>query len=988
MCAHIRAFHKPLSCAIIFFAGFLLSASSNTIRGQSASTPSAAWVDDWTHHHLVFSNPGSAAEAIARGRFEQWLKITQDPRYRLQQLKRSLTQRAVSAAPDFSARQAILSNAGVSSGKTSSSGNSSIQKDWSAGLDGADESAVGTVNTNNATSASSITVGSATIRAGAPVAATASGTFSGAPTANQTATITNGSNVLTLTVGGTAGTGTLSVTARPGTGTNTLTVGTLSYSFESYCGFQTNCISRPFGYTDSQYAGNIYAALADNSSYCTTYGTGSGCFAHMTSNTGITLGTFTAHSSTSFTVTNTTGTSLPFSSTATGVTAAGGPIPGYTGSNACSSSTAGTFVLDTNTTNLATNLAAAISTCNSHYSTVGVTAASSGAVVTVTAAAAGGGGNNIALGETLTGFAWSGADLTGGSDGTSATTFGYEGLSTSQVAADIATAINENTTLEGSGGVTATASGNTVTVTSRTTGTGTVALGVTSFSGFSWNHTELAGGATGTGAVQPNAYPAMYGASFTSASCSDFVIYPTGKAGGASSASVVAFDNLYTGGCSGAVPSVYWAYNTGGTVTTAPVISLDGSQVAFVQVSGTTASLVVLKWAAGSDQSVGSPQTLSSQTSGSLYRSCTAPCMYTLAFSGAHNDSISAPYYDFVSDNLYVGDDSGNLHQFTGVFNGDPAENGSPWPVNLGTAKISSPVLDCGTGRVIVGDLAGTLHSVTAATGAIYGTATGLGDAIADAPLLDGSAEILFVFVTASGSYSWTGYNAIYEFPTSFTSFSSPETPGVEPVSAAAYAAGSGYYLYSGMFDNVYFQSANETGNIYVVGGTGTAGGGELYRVGISGGGMTGSTAVTNVNSSERPWPSPVAGFCNGACTANATQTTAGTDYIFFSVNRGNKTGCTNAAGNGCVLAYNVSNPAAISQAGTGLNVTTPGTNGCWATTGMVIDNSAINLTGAQQIYFINFNGARAGGTSGATSSACTAGTATLNAVQASQANP
>ena len=45
--------------------------------------------DDWTHHYLVFSNPGTAQQAIENGRFEEWLKIVDDPRFTLQQIKRS-----------------------------------------------------------------------------------------------------------------------------------------------------------------------------------------------------------------------------------------------------------------------------------------------------------------------------------------------------------------------------------------------------------------------------------------------------------------------------------------------------------------------------------------------------------------------------------------------------------------------------------------------------------------------------------------------------------------------------------------------------------------------------------------------------------------------------------------------------------------------------------------------------------------------------------
>lgn len=153
---------------------------------------------------------------------------------------------------------------------------------------------------------------------------------------------------------------------------------------------------------------------------------------------------------------------------------------------------------------------------------------------------------------------------------------------------------------------------------------------------------------------------------------------------------------------------------------------------------------------------------------------------------------------------------------------------------------------------------------------------------------------------------------------------------------------------------------------------------------------------VTGLNSTLYPFPSPVSEFCNNgasACTSDGTTTTAGTDYIFFSVNRGAVSGCTNATGNGCVLSYKVSNPAAVVISGTGLNVTTPGTNGCWATGGIVVDNSVPTATvaGASQTYFIGFGSNAAGGpTLGAqTSSHCSAGAAaTIAATQASQSNP
>lgn len=668
----------------------------------------------------------------------------------------------------------------------------------------------------------------------------------------------------------------------------------------------------------------------------------------------------------------------------------GSVVTGTAGTNTCTSSTSGTFATSSSATTLASNLATAISFCPA---AAGITATSSGAVVTVTARTVGSSGNSIAIADGLSNFTWSGPDLSGGTDGTtSGTTFAYwsgaAAASMTQLAANIATAINANTTLGTL--VSATPVGSQVIVTALMPGTvGNTYATTASLTGFTWTGATLTGGLDGA-TVQPNMAPAKYSFGTTTASCSDFVVYPTGTAGATRAASIAAFSNLYTVGCTGTVPSPSWAYNTGGMVTTSPVLSLDGSQVVFVQVSGTTASLVLLKWAPDAG-TLTMPVTLSSQTAAS-YRGCTAPCMLTLPFNGNRNDTFSAPFYDYLGDAAYVGDDSGYLHKFTGVLNGTPAEVTSTWPVNLGTNKLSSPVYD-GTAYVIVGDFGGVLHSVTAATGAIHGTTVSVGDVIADAPLVDGNAGTVYAFVTTGNVTYQHNHNAVFKLPTNFTSITAPTAAVFEPLGSGA----AGYYLYAGTFDNVYYSSAAHTGNLYVVGNTSTAGGATLYRIPITASSMgTPVSAVTGLNSGSRPFPSPVSEFCNNgasACTSDGTKTTAGTDYVFFSVNRGNVAGCTNTAGNGCILSYNVSNPTGVVISGTGLNVTTPGTNGCWATGGIVVDNSVPTgtLAGASQTYFIGLGGNAAGGpTLGTkTSSNCTSGTAaTISATQASQSNP
>jgi hypothetical protein len=115
-----------------------------------------------------------------------------------------------------------------------------------------------------------------------------------------------------------------------------------------------------------------------------------------------------------------------------------------------------------------------------------------------------------------------------------------------------------------------------------------------------WSVLLGASGAT----VGAGNYPAKYSFSISAtplcgnAGTPDYAVYNTSLAGSSTQASIVAYDNLYAS-CSGQVPSDYWAFNTGGAVVTSVVLSLDGSQLVFVQTPASgSAQLVLLKWAA------------------------------------------------------------------------------------------------------------------------------------------------------------------------------------------------------------------------------------------------------------------------------------------------------------------------------------------------------------------------------------------------------
>jgi hypothetical protein len=421
----------------------------------------------------------------------------------------------------------------------------------------------------------------------------------------------------------------------------------------------------------------------------------------------------------------------------------------------------------------------------------------------------------------------------------------------------------------------------------------------------------------GAGNLLPNTYPAKWSFDTTMANCStDFGIFATGASGSASQATIVAYTNLYSG-CGGTVPSVYWSYNTGTSAinSLSPVFSADGSQVAFVQSSGGVSSLVVLKWAANA-----SLLSLST-TAAASYRSCTAPCMAVLPFASGSLDGYASPYYDYANDIAYVGDNDGALHQFTGVFNGTPAETtASPWPVAL-AGTLSSPVLDSVSGLIMVGSQNGQLYSVNSATGAVVGTSSSLGgpNGVYDAPLVDSSKATVYAFA-----------GAVYQFPITFTS-------------GAGTAADTGVGnlpMFSGAFDESYFDTYSSTGQLYVCGQTASNQTQALDIIYLTNNVMGsvekfGYSAEFNPSGFQVGYEalcSPVTEFWNASANLGS-----GYDYFFLSTQEGHfcveLTGCWYGFSGETFATYG------LAAGGTG---------------GIIVDNAvgSGNLAGASQVYY------------------------------------
>jgi hypothetical protein len=424
---------------------------------------------------------------------------------------------------------------------------------------------------------------------------------------------------------------------------------------------------------------------------------------------------------------------------------------------------------------------------------------------------------------------------------------------------------------------------------------------------------------------------------------------------------IVAFNQLYkgdplSGGC-GAVtatdvyrPAVMFSYNTGtGAIArTSPVISYfdGGKQIAFVQSSsGSVGQLVLLKWANGAPTaSTGTPSVPNSVTPAN-YRTCTAPCMAVMPFANSANDTNSSAFVNYFGDELWVGDDSGNLHKFTGVFSGTPTEvvTGG-FPAAVSSNALGSPVFNF-AGTVFVGDASGaasggSLNSVNATSGAVLHSAriaADSGPGVRSAPLIDGSANRAYAFVGADRSTSCSGgpCHAMAQFNTATFN-----VEGVSPVATSQIGISTaGDVQWSGRFDNAYLTNAQPTGSIYVCAKSATvADRTTLWKIPVTNNTLGAPVAGATVTSGAASC-SPMSRVKNGLTN----------EYLFFSVTaNGNATGCTGA----CVYMFNLANLDGANGTtwGTG-NTARAGLSATGGAGGMVIDNVS-STAGSSQLYY------------------------------------
>jgi hypothetical protein len=342
----------------------------------------------------------------------------------------------------------------------------------------------------------------------------------------------------------------------------------------------------------------------------------------------------------------------------------------------------------------------------------------------------------------------------------------------------------------------------------------------------------------------------------------DYVVFNTSLAGGAAQASIIAFNELYStqggagGMCGSSGPSVMWAYNTGtGSVVTSPVISGDGTKVAYVEsvgAGGVGSILHILQFKTGEGTGIITPHAAPTTLAGA-WSTCAAgtSCIANITFNGtvASTDSNSSPFYNYNTDTLYVGDNNGFLHKFTGVFLGTPTEvSSSFWPVDVnGTAGLSSPVMDNVSVNIFVGDNTGALSyvkevgsttgscsgggnatpclglSLGASSGAVTtinvtigatptSNGTSPSGAVTDGPIVDGTAQVVFV---TNGTETGGNNGTLIETNTALGSSTVGQV--IANIGIGGNSAG-GTPIHSGAFDQAYLNSVDGTGHLYVCG--------------------------------------------------------------------------------------------------------------------------------------------------------------------------
>jgi hypothetical protein len=414
-------------------------------------------------------------------------------------------------------------------------------------------------------------------------------------------------------------------------------------------------------------------------------------------------------------------------------------------------------------------------------------------------------------------------------------------------------------------------------------------------------------------------YPAKYSFSLAQ-SASDILVFNTNETGSTTSAQIMGINALYT------TPAVVFAYyntsDTADVANTSVIFDGLGDQVAYITINGGHAFLNVLRYktAAGNGTGYGAAVALTPSASAAAYTTCKAgatACLYRVEFANAATDTNSAPYYDYYNDRLWVGDNSGDVHMFTGVFLGTVAESGNPWGSTGVTTTLTGPVYD--STNVYVGASNGKAYLFPVASPSSFKTSEQLTSTetgyigINDAPLLDASGGNLF-FAVASDAATGSGASGNVRVPTATTGTANFTNAYYAIDYTAVGAVEKDIPAYVGSFDNVYYTSGATATTGYLT-DCNLFGGGGLYFDPQ----LIDNYSTLNGNFNYIHNYMAVSGG-NVACSPQTEVFTGTNDYAFFSVasaasNTGTAPACV--AASGCVYGLIIGSSTAFTFTGT-----------------------------------------------------------------------
>jgi hypothetical protein len=338
-------------------------------------------------------------------------------------------------------------------------------------------------------------------------------------------------------------------------------------------------------------------------------------------------------------------------------------------------------------------------------------------------------------------------------------------------------------------------------------------------------------------------FPAKFSFDISSSSCSDVVYFTVDQAGAASTPNVIALTNIYPT-CPGTVPTVKWGIALPFGAPTSPALSLDGS-VLYVFESRPSASGGAILHAINVDNITASPGAYDtgSGTWTSTHTLAGCPCdgtteqLFEMTFAGVENFA-SAPYVDYLNNDIYFGDKVSAIHRIQNVNTNSPTEDTTNFPGTL-TCSVAADkelrsVIFVGTAvgspgtQLVTASADGIVYRIDVGGSAPY---TCIGSAAIGSGTAAGELTSPVVDVTNSKIFAVTGDNGAGSPRKQISLLSLTFSAGASPLTSVTLGGSSGGSRPRlPAFDESFYTT--NSGNVYV--GGARTGASDTYLIRLS----------------------------------------------------------------------------------------------------------------------------------------------------------